>query len=66
MQNTGPGPARLPVRCQQAALRPLPQADGIPVYSALPQTNILGLQLSLISVSSAHVTLCSQGSPPQG
>lgn len=40
-------------------------ADGISVNSALPQTNTLGLQLALISVSFAYLILCSQGSPPR-
>lgn len=66
MGTVNPGPAHLPVRCQQAALSPLPRADGVLEYSALLQTNALGRQLSFISVSSAHLTLYSQGSPPQG
>lgn len=53
------GPARLPDRCRGGALSHCP-ADGVPVDSALPATNTLGLQLALISLSPAHLTLGSQ------
>lgn len=45
-------------------LGPLPRADGVPVKSALTQTDTWGCP-SLAAVCFAHLPSCSQGSPPR-